>query len=110
MSLILNFSLLLSLSLVNGLTYKEASSVLRSEVGLYGVQGQFGKELCDNYNCCEAKNNNCNLNNMPKDETTLYLPGGDSRCIFSTSTPYAAQVIPGQTDKLLVFFQGVSFF
>jgi hypothetical protein len=59
---------------------------------------------------------------MPKDETTLVLPGGTTRCIFSTSTPFgrtlvfflfltsqmsvAFQVIPGASDKVLLYFQG----
>eukprot|EP00604_Paraphysomonas_vestita_P002025 CAMPEP_0174820430 /NCGR_PEP_ID=MMETSP1107-20130205/4264_1 /TAXON_ID=36770 /ORGANISM="Paraphysomonas vestita, Strain GFlagA" /LENGTH=386 /DNA_ID=CAMNT_0016035773 /DNA_START=126 /DNA_END=1286 /DNA_ORIENTATION=- len=43
---------------------------------------------------------------LPKDQSTLVLPGGETRCIFSTSTPFAFQVIPGDTDKLLLYFQG----
>jgi len=43
---------------------------------------------------------------MTKDKSTLVLPGGETRCIFSTSTPFAFQVIPGDTDKVLVYFQG----
>jgi hypothetical protein len=34
------------------------------------------------------------------------VPGGNTRCIFSTSTPFAFQVIPGATDKVLLYFQG----
>jgi hypothetical protein len=36
----------------------------------------------------------------------LIFPGGKTRCIFSTSTDYAFQVIPGDSDKVLLFFQG----
>lgn len=43
---------------------------------------------------------------MKKDETTMVLPGGKTRCIFSYSTPFAFQVIPGDSDKLLFYFQG----
>eukprot|EP00604_Paraphysomonas_vestita_P003633 CAMPEP_0174820236 /NCGR_PEP_ID=MMETSP1107-20130205/3928_1 /TAXON_ID=36770 /ORGANISM="Paraphysomonas vestita, Strain GFlagA" /LENGTH=376 /DNA_ID=CAMNT_0016035169 /DNA_START=214 /DNA_END=1344 /DNA_ORIENTATION=+ len=43
---------------------------------------------------------------MPKDQTTLVLPGGNTRCIFSTSTPFAFQVVPGSSDKVLLYFQG----
>eukprot|EP00981_Chlorochromonas_danica_P003179 scaffold633_cov288-Ochromonas_danica.AAC.14 len=43
---------------------------------------------------------------MTKDSSTLVLPGGETRCIFSYSTPFAFQVIPGDTDKLLFYFQG----
>ena len=43
---------------------------------------------------------------MSKDTSTLVFPGGETRCIYSDSTPYAFQVIPGATDKLLFYFQG----
>jgi len=43
---------------------------------------------------------------MTNDISTLVFPGGDTRCIFSYSTPYAFQVIPGSSDKLLFYFQG----
>lgn len=43
---------------------------------------------------------------LPRDESTLVLPGGETRCIFSDSTPFAFQVIPGDSDKLLFYFQG----
>lgn len=43
---------------------------------------------------------------MPRDQTTLVLPGGNTRCIYSDSTPFAIQVIPGDSDKLVVYFQG----
>jgi hypothetical protein len=36
----------------------------------------------------------------------LILPGGSTRCIYSTSTPYAFQVIPGAIDKVVVYYQG----
>jgi hypothetical protein len=35
----------------------------------------------------------------------LIYPGGETRCIFSTSTAYSFQVVPGDKDKLLFFFQ-----
>lgn len=43
---------------------------------------------------------------MAADETTLVYPGGDTRCIFSDSTPFAFQVVPGDGDKLLFYLQG----
>jgi hypothetical protein len=43
---------------------------------------------------------------MPKDQTTLVLPGGNTRCIHSYSTPFAFQVIPGDSDKLVFYLQG----
>lgn len=88
------------------MTFEQASVNLRNEVSNYAIDFQ-AKELCDKYTCCKAESGDaCNISSMPKDTTTLYLPGGESRCINSDSTPYAAQVIPGDKDKLLVFFQG----
>jgi hypothetical protein len=48
----------------------------------------------------------CPITDMPPDATTLVYPGGETRCIYSTSTDFAFQVIPGDSDKLLFFFQG----
>jgi len=43
---------------------------------------------------------------MSIDETMLIQPGGNTRCLFSYSTPYVFQVIPGDSDKLMFSFQG----
>ena len=32
--------------------------------------------------------------------------GGETRCIYQDSTPFAFQIIPGDSDKLLFYFQG----
>ena len=104
MSLITAFTLLPALAL--GMTYDEAKTSILNEVnGFKGTVG-IGKSLCESHTCCELADSKCDLSGMKQDETTLVLPGGESRCIYDTSTPYAAQVIPGDTDKLMVFFQG----
>ena len=46
------------------------------------------------------------LNFDPTATSTSVAPGGDSRCIFSTSSDFSFQVWPGLNDKLLVYFQG----
>jgi hypothetical protein len=49
----------------------------------------------------------CPLSGMPRDETTIVLTsasGDGSQCIFGDS--YGFQVIPGDSDKLLFYFQG----
>lgn len=58
--------------------------------------------------CCElsSSNNGCSVSNMPQDVSTLVFPGGETRCIFSTSSKFNFQVIPGKSDKLLFYFQG----
>lgn len=64
-------------------------------------------ELCDRNTCCNiTASESCAISSMKKDTTTLVLPGGETRCIASDSTPFAFQVIPGDSDKLLFYFQG----
>lgn len=47
------------------------------------------------------------MHDMELGSSTFVVPGGQSRCIFSNvASEYAFQVIPGDTDKLLIFFQG----
>jgi len=89
-----------------GMSVEEAHRTIREEVQNYKGERLAGKSLCDQYSCCETQTDDCNLSDMPQDQTSLILPGGESRCIFTDSTPYAAQVIPGDSDKLLVYFQG----
>ena len=43
---------------------------------------------------------------METNRPVQVYPGGDTRCIFSDSTPYSFEVIPGNSDDLLFFFQG----
>jgi hypothetical protein len=68
--------------------------------------------LCDSgdVNCCyisdTSTGNSCDIATFPKDLTTLVHPGGSTRCMFSYSTPYSFQVIPGRTDKVMFYFQG----
>jgi hypothetical protein len=63
--------------------------------------------LCTANKCCTISDTeSCSLAGMTKDQSILVLPGGETRCIFSTSTPFAFQVIPGASDKLLFYFQG----
>ena len=56
--------------------------------------------------CHLAPDQPCNLSSMKRDSSALVVPGGKTRCIFSDSGPYQFEVIPGDTDKLLIFFQG----
>mmetsp|Transcript_2400 Transcript_2400/g.3684 ORF Transcript_2400/g.3684 Transcript_2400/m.3684 type:complete len:462 (-) Transcript_2400:1413-2798(-) len=64
------------------------------------------QSLCGTYSCCNINpENKCSISEMTKDKSTLVFPGGETRCIYSYSTPYAFQVIPGSTDKVLFYFQ-----
>ena len=64
-------------------------------------------DICASNKCCSlGSEETCSYAAMPKNENTFVLPGGNTRCIYSDSTPYAFQVIPGDKDKLVVYFQG----
>jgi len=88
-----------------GLTPQEASLIIKENVATY--QTNIGRDLCEKYQCCTiTSTESCDLNEMTVDQSILVLPGGETRCIFSYSTPYAFQVIPGVKDKVLFYFQG----
>ena len=84
----------------------KAFSALRGEVASY--KSSTSSDLCTNNKCCTVANssNSCSLASLPYGDSTLVLPGGDTRCIFSYSTPYAFQVIPGNKEKVVFYFQG----
>jgi hypothetical protein len=56
--------------------------------------------------CIVGDESPCDLSSFTKDRSTVVYPGGDTRCIFSSSTPFGFQVIRGDSDKLLFDFQG----
>jgi len=88
-------------------TVGDANDIIRDHVNSYTSDVEIGKTLCEKYTCCTVTaTNSCELSTMPRDQTTLVLPGGESRCIYSYSTPFAFQVIPGDKDKVLMYFQG----
>lgn len=89
------------------MTLEEATRTIQESVN--GVQQVYapGKALCDKYTCCEiSPTQSCALNTLPATGSSLVLPGGNTRCIFSTSTPFAFQVYRGASDKVLFYFQG----
>lgn len=67
-------------------------------------------QLCVENTCCNlTSTNSCSfLSLIPgEDETSVFLlPSGATRCIFDDSGPFAFQVFPGATDKLMIYFQG----
>ena len=42
--------------------------------------------------CCRLSDSACNINDMDEGNSTMIFPGGETRCIASTSTDYAFQV------------------
>ena len=72
------------------------------------IQAGASGDLCLKFPCCDIHKDiyGCSLRNMPKLPSTLVFPGGETRCIFSSSTPYSFQVWPGDSDRVLLNFQG----
>ena len=56
--------------------------------------------------CTISTTEDCSITNMPRDESTQVYPGSKTRCIMSDSTDYSFQVVPGDKEKLLFYFQG----
>ena len=76
---------------------KAASSVIREDIrSYYGARGGVtSSDLCSSggYTCCDITSDEaCDIDSMQENESTLVFPGGETRCIYSTSTPYAFQV------------------
>jgi hypothetical protein len=65
---------------------------IRNEVKRYAPKAA----QCQGTTCCTVSSTeSCSVASMTKDETTLVLPGGNTRCIYSYSTPFAFQVWNG---------------
>jgi len=47
----------------------------------------------NNNTCVISRRESCDLNKMLIDESNLIQPGGNTRCLFSYSTPFVFQVI-----------------
>lgn len=87
------------------LNYEEAKEIILENVKSY--QPTIGKSLCQANTCCNiTSTESCAISSFEKGETTMVLPGGKTRCIYSYSTPFAFQVIPGDSDKVLFYLQG----
>lgn len=48
----------------------------------------------------------CPLSAMRRDEPTLVYPGGNTRCMSVYQPDYSFIVLPGDSDKLLIYFEG----
>lgn len=69
---------------------EEAAKIIHKDI--YRVK-QTKSELCNQYNCCDiSETDSCAITDMKKDEINLVFPGGETRCIFDSSTPYAFEV------------------
>eukprot|EP00603_Paraphysomonas_imperforata_P003403 CAMPEP_0114428196 /NCGR_PEP_ID=MMETSP0103-20121206/8794_1 /TAXON_ID=37642 ORGANISM="Paraphysomonas imperforata, Strain PA2" /NCGR_SAMPLE_ID=MMETSP0103 /ASSEMBLY_ACC=CAM_ASM_000201 /LENGTH=442 /DNA_ID=CAMNT_0001597391 /DNA_START=29 /DNA_END=1357 /DNA_ORIENTATION=- len=89
------------------MSLEEAHSHIKENVASIQENYSSSQELCDKYTCCEmSATESCSLDSLPSTGSSLVLPGGETRCIFSYSTPFAFQVYRGSSDKLLFYFQG----
>ena len=83
----------------------EVVANIKDHVSLYKTLSS--ESLCTENACCNISSpDSCDIALLPKGQSTLVLPGMDTRCIFSYSTPFAFQVIPGRSDKVVFYFQG----
>jgi len=57
-------------------------------------------------NCTMTSSEKCPIAEMMRDRPNAVFPGGNTRCIYSTSGPFSFEVIPGNTDSLLFYLQG----
>jgi hypothetical protein len=88
--------------------YEEAELMIQDHIrSQEQPTGRLGKTICGENSCCNiTETESCNIDEHSRDESYLILPGGKTRCIYSNSSPYAFQVIPGDPDHLLLYFQG----
>jgi hypothetical protein len=69
---------------VASLIFDEASQNIHQYVD--GLPKVSGNSLCQKYKCCNiTANEKCDISAMPSDQSTLVLPGGETRCIFGDS-------------------------
>eukprot|EP01040_Poterioochromonas_malhamensis_P003221 gene3221-3433_t len=104
-SLLLLIPAVIATSINHGEAMQDAQKIISDHIHKYYEPLKGG--LCEGNTCCNiTATESCPITKFAKDTSNLILPGGNTRCIFSSSTPYAFQVIPGDTDNLLFYFQG----
>lgn len=80
-------------SVSSALVYEEAEKIITKHVGSGPFKGPAKTGLCELNKCCNiTATETCSISQFSKDESVLVLPGGQTRCIFSDSTPFAFQV------------------
>mmetsp|Transcript_112788 Transcript_112788/g.364119 ORF Transcript_112788/g.364119 Transcript_112788/m.364119 type:complete len:443 (+) Transcript_112788:82-1410(+) len=56
--------------------------------------------------CKYNETQKCPVSRMPAGSSFMVFPGGRTRCISNDIPHYAFQVLPGSSDKLMLFFDG----
>ena len=90
----------LCLNLLQGISAvsEQAVAAYNTAQGIMRDHNHVGRTLgypdfCGSNHCCNVTaTENCSMDKLNKDETSLVFPGGNTRCIESVSTPYAFQV------------------
>eukprot|EP00636_Phaeomonas_parva_P017610 CAMPEP_0118857550 /NCGR_PEP_ID=MMETSP1163-20130328/4596_1 /TAXON_ID=124430 /ORGANISM="Phaeomonas parva, Strain CCMP2877" /LENGTH=336 /DNA_ID=CAMNT_0006790875 /DNA_START=236 /DNA_END=1242 /DNA_ORIENTATION=- len=78
----------------------------RAQRWLLRGDGDWGPRLEEYYCDLYGDATRCPLAELPANASNVLQTGGETRCIFDDSTPYAFQVVPGSASRLLVYFQG----
>jgi hypothetical protein len=87
----------------DGIDVHAAHNIIR-EQGY--IKHTINSEVQSTVTCTFSDTEDCNLGDMTVDESVVVQPGGLTRCIYSTSGPFQFQVIKGDSDKVLYYYQG----
>jgi hypothetical protein len=105
--------LFFAVALIGGAVCTEVDSILSMDNAARLIHTELANQASgyglgeDSYaKCTMGGSQACPLSDMAKDETTVVDPGGETRCISADSGPFGFQVIPGDSDKLMIYFQG----
>ena len=85
-----------TLALVAGGFLASASSSVFESTWVDEIQASFpSTDAIDGSSsqCVISETEACDISGMEKDATTMVYPGGATRCIYSTSTDFAFQVL-----------------
>ena len=80
---------------INALDFNEAKYNIYNYLDEIKLNNQFTTSSTINNNsitCVISRKESCDLNKMMIDESNLIQPGGNTRCLFSYSTPFVFQV------------------
>jgi len=70
---------------LSSMDINEATSTIKEHVKSYDKKSflKASDVLCDQYSCCSiSETETCPITGFTKDETSLVLPGGNTRCLL----------------------------
>lgn len=83
-------------------TLDEAEKIVANYVNSLGCNVT---SLCEGRKCCTVSDTEaCAITDMDRDQSVLVIPGGETRCIVSDSTPFAFQVRDNQLFSSILHF------